>query len=55
MFALESLALNGETYESSQRVRRACDFIIGKQMADGGWGESWKVGGYCTLSKFGTG
>lgn len=43
MFALESLALNGETYESSQRVRRACDFIIGKQMADGGWGESWKA------------
>lgn len=43
MFALESLALNGETFESSERVRRACRFIIGKQMADGGWGENYMV------------
>lgn len=43
MFALESLALNGESYETSSRVRRACDFLLDKQMADGGWGESWKA------------
>lgn len=44
MFALESLALNGETYENSERVRRACQFLLGKQMADGGWSESYEVG-----------
>ncbi|KAG5647893.1 hypothetical protein DXG03_007817 [Asterophora parasitica] len=41
-FALESLSLVGETYETSERSRRACEFLIGKQRADGGWGESYK-------------
>jgi lanosterol synthase len=43
MFALESLALNGESYETSERVRRACHFLLDKQMQDGGWGESYKA------------
>lgn len=43
MFALESLALNGETCETSERARRACSFIVSKQMPDGGWGESYEV------------
>jgi lanosterol synthase len=42
MFALESLALVGETYETSERVRRACKFFIGHQQEDGGWGETYK-------------
>ncbi|KAJ3078519.1 Lanosterol synthase (Oxidosqualene--lanosterol cyclase) [Quaeritorhiza haematococci] len=42
-FALESLATVGETYENSDVVRRACDFLISKQMADGGWGESYRA------------
>ncbi|KAJ7187974.1 terpene synthase [Mycena filopes] len=42
MFALESLALAGETYANSGRVKRACEFLLSKQMPDGGWGESWK-------------
>ena len=42
-FALESLSLVGETYENSKYARRACDFLVGKQRADGGWGESYKV------------
>lgn len=41
MFALESLALVGETYETSDRVRHACRFLLDKQMSDGGWGESY--------------
>ncbi|KAJ7035653.1 terpenoid cyclases/protein prenyltransferase alpha-alpha toroid [Mycena alexandri] len=41
-FALESLALVGETYATSASSRRACEFLIGKQRADGGWGESYK-------------
>lgn len=43
MFALESLALVGETYETSEIVRKACKFLLDKQMDDGGWGESYKV------------
>jgi lanosterol synthase len=42
MFALESLATQGETYKNSDRVRRACDFFIDRVNADGGWGESYK-------------
>ena len=41
MFALESLALVGETYETSERVRRACHFLLDKRMEDGCWGESY--------------
>ncbi|KZT53408.1 lanosterol synthase [Calocera cornea HHB12733] len=43
MFALESLSLAGETYGNSASVRKACDFLVRKQMADGGWGESYKA------------
>lgn len=42
-FALESLALVGETYSTSEYAKRACEFLISKQRADGGWGESYKV------------
>ena len=41
MFALESLSSVGETYTTSERVRRACKFFVDRQMADGGWGESY--------------
>jgi lanosterol synthase len=43
MFALESLAIAGETHENSAAVRRACDFLVSKQMSDGGWGETYMV------------
>lgn len=42
MFALESLATQGETYENSERVRRACQFFLDRVNADGGWGESYR-------------
>ncbi|GAA6003609.1 hypothetical protein JCM10207_003508 [Rhodosporidiobolus poonsookiae] len=42
MFSVESLALAGETYATSDHAKRACEFLIGKQMEDGGWGESYK-------------
>ncbi|KAE9408701.1 terpene synthase [Gymnopus androsaceus JB14] len=42
MFATESLALVGENYSNSQSSKRACEFLIGKQREDGGWGESYK-------------
>ena len=42
MFALESLASVGETYQTSAQVRKACAFLVGKQMEDGGWGEDYR-------------
>lgn len=50
MFALESLASVGETYRNSKRVRKACQFLLDRQMEDGGWGETYKsceTGVYC--------
>lgn len=41
MFALASLASVGETYSTSERVRRACKFFLDRQREDGGWGESY--------------
>ena len=43
MFALESLASNGETYENSDYARKGCDFLVSKQREDGGWSESYRV------------
>jgi lanosterol synthase len=42
-FALEALACAGETYENSERVRRACTFFLDRQMEDGGWGETYRA------------
>lgn len=50
MFALESLHLAGETYENSASVRKACEFLLARQMDDGGWGESYKVRAAAPLS-----
>ncbi|PYH98377.1 lanosterol synthase [Aspergillus ellipticus CBS 707.79] len=41
MFALESLASIGETYQNSADARRGCEFLLSKQKEDGGWGESY--------------
>lgn len=41
MWALEALALNGETFATCEYSRRGCEFIISKQREDGGWGESY--------------
>lgn len=42
MFALESLASVGETYQNSDRIRRGCQFLLDRRMPDGAWGESYK-------------
>ncbi|PWN87412.1 putative lanosterol synthase [Acaromyces ingoldii] len=42
LFALESLHLDGQSYENSEPVKRACDLLISKQSAaDGGWSEDF--------------
>lgn len=42
MFAMEALESVGETYTDSEVVRKGCDFLVSKQLQDGGWGESLK-------------
>ncbi len=41
-FGLEALACVNETYPNSEAVKKACEFLVSKQRADGGWGESYK-------------
>ncbi|ROT39023.1 lanosterol synthase [Sodiomyces alkalinus F11] len=43
MFALESLSLVGEVYETSEHAKKGCDYLLSKQRADGGWSESYKA------------
>lgn len=42
MFALEALYTVGENYENSEVVRKGCDFLVSKQLPDGGWSETMK-------------
>ncbi|ODQ50878.1 terpene synthase [Saitoella complicata NRRL Y-17804] len=42
MFATESLASVGLKYENSETQRKACEFLLDRQMDDGGWGETYK-------------
>ncbi|CAK9435887.1 uncharacterized protein LODBEIA_P05240 [Lodderomyces beijingensis] len=42
MFALEALNSIGLDYSNSVSVKRGCDFLISKQLKDGGWSESMK-------------
>ncbi|PGH15493.1 hypothetical protein AJ80_05510 [Polytolypa hystricis UAMH7299] len=39
-FAMEALSCAGETYDNHPVVKRGCDFLLGNQMEDGGWGET---------------
>jgi cycloartenol synthase len=41
-FGVEALVASGETLETSDAVRRACEFVTCKQRADGSWGESYR-------------
>mmetsp|Transcript_57764 Transcript_57764/g.183055 ORF Transcript_57764/g.183055 Transcript_57764/m.183055 type:complete len:537 (+) Transcript_57764:344-1954(+) len=40
-FGVDGLCACGETYESSEGVRRAVGFLLPRQRPDGGWGESY--------------
>ncbi|XP_030661943.1 lanosterol synthase isoform X2 [Nomascus leucogenys] len=44
-FGLEAFACMGQTYQDGTAcaaVSRACDFLLSRQMADGGWGEDFE-------------
>ncbi|KAF8035112.1 hypothetical protein BT93_C1216 [Corymbia citriodora subsp. variegata] len=40
-FAVEGLAACGKNYRNSPTVRKACEFLLSKQLPCGGWGESY--------------
>uniref|UniRef100_A0ACD5ZM08 Uncharacterized protein n=1 Tax=Avena sativa TaxID=4498 RepID=A0ACD5ZM08_AVESA len=40
-FATKGLAAAGRTYENSVTIRKACSFLLAKQLSSGGWGENY--------------
>uniref|UniRef100_A0A0D3G4V5 Terpene cyclase/mutase family member n=1 Tax=Oryza barthii TaxID=65489 RepID=A0A0D3G4V5_9ORYZ len=40
-FAIKGLVAAGRTYENSSSIRKACNFILSKQLSTGGWGETY--------------
>lgn len=40
-FGITGLIAGGKTYENSLSVRKACEFLLSKQLPAGGWGESY--------------
>ncbi|AQK68393.1 Camelliol C synthase [Zea mays] len=39
-FSIKGLVASGRTYKNSPCIRKACHFILSKQLSTGGWGES---------------
>ena len=39
-FAIEGLSAVGQSYGNSTCIRKACKFLLTKQLKNGGWGES---------------
>ncbi|XP_065623510.1 cycloartenol synthase [Quercus suber] len=40
-FGIKGLVASGKTYHNCYSIRRACDFLLSKQLDSGGWGESY--------------
>ena len=40
-FAVEALTACGNNYNNSPTLRKACEFLVSKQLPNGGWGESY--------------
>ncbi|XP_078166360.1 cycloartenol synthase-like isoform X2 [Carex rostrata] len=40
-FGVEALLAAGKSYETCVAIRKACTFLLSKQLHDGGWGESY--------------
>nr|AGK62447.1 cycloartenol synthase [Panax quinquefolius] len=40
-FGIKGLVTAGRTFSSCASIRKACDFLLSKQVASGGWGESY--------------
>ncbi|XP_048226509.1 probable oxidosqualene cyclase isoform X2 [Ricinus communis] len=40
-FGIKGLVAGGKKYYNSPSIRKACNFLLSKQLASGGWGESY--------------
>ncbi|KAJ6678867.1 TERPENE CYCLASE/MUTASE FAMILY MEMBER [Salix viminalis] len=40
-FGIKGLVAAGMTYNNSSSIRKACDYMLSKELAGGGWGESY--------------
>nr|BAA84603.1 oxidosqualene cyclase [Allium macrostemon] len=40
-YGVKGLISGGKCYENSHSIRKACDFLLSKQLKSGGWGESY--------------
>ncbi|KAG5564875.1 hypothetical protein RHGRI_000915 [Rhododendron griersonianum] len=40
-FGIQGLVAAGKNYHSCSSIRKACDFLLSKQVVSGGWGESY--------------
>ncbi|PKU64407.1 cycloartenol synthase [Dendrobium catenatum] len=40
-FGVKGLIAAGKSYQDSPSIRKACNFLLSKQLASGGWGESY--------------
>ncbi|XP_010244585.1 PREDICTED: cycloartenol synthase 2 isoform X1 [Nelumbo nucifera] len=40
-FGIKGLIAAGRTFKNNSSIRKACDFLLSKQLASGGWGESY--------------
>ncbi|GLT28645.1 hypothetical protein SLA2020_035610 [Shorea laevis] len=40
-FGIKGLVATGRTFQNCYSIRRACDFLLSKQLDNGGWGESY--------------
>jgi achilleol B synthase len=40
-FGVKGLIASGRTYENSTSLRKACNFLLSKQLSTGGWGETF--------------
>jgi hypothetical protein len=40
-FGVTGLVCAGRTFENSTAIRKACEFLLSKELPSGGWGESW--------------
>ena len=40
-FGIKGLSAAGRTYINSSTIHKACDFLLSKELATGGWGESY--------------
>jgi hypothetical protein len=40
-FGVTGLVCAGRTFENCTAIKKACDFLLSKELPSGGWGESW--------------